>query len=92
MLNRADHCKGGNLGATTQNLHRRTGDPMTRFDSLPAPVRRWMTQAVLPWSPVSCRRLWVRARRAGTSVDEALAALDRAERQALERETGRRAA
>lgn len=92
MLNRSNHCKGGNLGATTQKPHRRTGDPMARFDSLPAPVRRWMAKAALPWSPASCRRLWTRARRAGASVDEALAVLDQAERRALERETERRAA
>ncbi|WP_366465945.1 DUF6525 family protein [Paracoccus methylarcula] len=60
MLNR-----GGNLGTTAQKPRRRSGDPMAVFDSLPAPARRWLAEAALPWSPLSCRRLWLRARRAG---------------------------
>lgn len=92
MLTRLNHGLGGNLGSTAQKPHRNTGDPMARFDALPTPLRRWMTEAALPWSPASCRRLWTRARRSGASIEEALAALERAEQQALERETKRRAA
>lgn len=88
MLNRPDRSKGGNLGATAQRIRRRSGDPMAGFDALPPPLRRWLAEAALPWSPVSCRRLWMRRRQAGASVEEVLAALDRAERRALERETG----
>ncbi|WP_090062484.1 DUF6525 family protein [Celeribacter neptunius] len=40
---------------------RRAGDPMREFDCLPRPLRRWLSQAALPWSPRSARRLWLSA-------------------------------
>ena len=46
---------------------------MRAFDSLPPVLRRWLTQAALPWSPASCRRIWQAARARGESPDAALA-------------------
>lgn len=80
--------RGGNLGSTAQRLRRRSADPMAAFDALPAPLRCWLAQAALPWSPASCRRLWHKARSAGASIQETLAILDQAEHRALQRETG----
>lgn len=81
--------RNGNLGATAQPSRRRSGDPMMAFDALPAPLRQWLAQAALPWSPASCRKLWLRARAGGGSVADALSLLDRAQDRALQRETTR---
>ncbi|SFD78637.1 DUF6525 family protein [Roseivivax sediminis] len=72
--------------STTLPRRRRRGDPMRDYDSLPAPLRAWLAQAVLPWSPVSCRRIWHMGRAEGAPPDVILARLDRAERKALSRD------
>ena len=75
-----------NLGHTTLRRKRRKGNPMEAFDALPAPVRQWMAQAALPWSPTSVRRIWSKSRALGLSDDEALALLARAETRTLARD------
>lgn len=61
---------------------------MAEFDRLPPAARRWLAQAVLPWSARSVRRLWGRALRdAGGDEAAALARLDRAEAARLMRES-----
>lgn len=75
-----------NLGRTAQRQRRRTRDPMAAYDALPAPLRAWLARAALPWSPASCLRLWERGRARGLSVEDRLAALDRAQARALMRE------
>lgn len=75
----------------TRNLsttlpRRRRPDPMQAYDALPRPLRLWMAQAALPWSPASCRRIWAKARAKGVSPDEILDRLDRAERATLSRD------
>ncbi|MEC9104487.1 MAG: DUF6525 family protein, partial [Pseudomonadota bacterium] len=37
--------------ATTLRRRRRPADPMQAYDALPRPLRAWMAQAALPWSP-----------------------------------------
>lgn len=76
----------GNLGATTLKRRRRSADPMRAFDALPAPLRRWLAGAALPWSPASCRRVWDRARRKGLSTKDILQLLSRAEHNTLARD------
>ncbi|BBU57988.1 hypothetical protein KU6B_42530 [Mameliella alba] len=73
--------RNGNRGAVAIRPRRRRGDAMRVYDSLPAPLRRWMAGAVLRWSPESCLAIW---RRAG-GPDEALERLNRAERATLDR-------
>lgn len=75
-----------NLGATGLDRRARAGDPMGAFDALPAPLRRWLAEAALPWSPASCRRIWARARAEGASPEDILERLDRAERSTLSRD------
>ncbi|WP_366524370.1 DUF6525 family protein [uncultured Roseobacter sp.] len=75
-----------NLGQTSLRNKRRTGDPMQAYDALPTPLRRWLCQAALPWSPVSARKIWRRAQAKGLSTDEALALLRRAEIHTLARD------
>ncbi|MEL6240542.1 MAG: DUF6525 family protein [Pseudomonadota bacterium] len=76
----------GNLGQSSLRLKRRSSDPMNDFDSLPAPVRQWVAQAALPWSPTSVRRIWSKSRAKGLSAEEALLSLHDAEVRALARD------
>jgi hypothetical protein len=76
----------GNLGATTLKRRRRSGDPMRAFDALPMPLRRWLAEAALPWSPASCRRVWEKARRKSLSMQDTLRLLSRAEFNTLARD------
>jgi len=60
---------------------------LSDYDSLPAPLRRWLAQAALPWSVRSARRLWDRAMaESGGDVARAVARLDAAEARQLSRE------
>lgn len=64
----------------------RATDPMAAHDRLPPPLRAWATQAALPWSAASLRRLWDRALAETGCPRAALARLTAAERSALARE------
>lgn len=75
-----------NLGAVALRRRRRGGDRMRDFDALPHPLRRWMTQAKLPWSPASCLRIWRATRAQGGGAAEVLARLEAAQAATLERE------
>lgn len=59
---------------------------MRAYDALPQPLRAWMAQAALPWSPASCRKLWQKAHAQGIPPDAILDRLDRAEAQTLARD------
>ena len=72
-----------NLGRTPIKRRRGAGDPMREFDQLPEPLRAWLRQASLPWSPRSCRRLWSQYRKAGLSTEETLGRLSAAESRLL---------
>ena len=76
----------GNLGATTLRRRRRAVEPMHTFDALPRPLRQWLADAALPWSPVSCKRIWEKARKEGLSNDDAIGRLVRAEQKTLARD------
>ena len=71
---------------TTLRRRRRPVDPMQAYDALPRPLRAWMAQAALPWSPASCHRIWAKARAKGGSPDDILARLTRAEQMNLSRD------
>ncbi|WP_147114237.1 DUF6525 family protein [Tateyamaria sp. syn59] len=75
-----------NLGSTSLNRKRRAADPMRSYDALPAPLRHWLAQATLPWSPASARRVWNRACAKGMSVEDALSVLSQAEARTLARD------
>lgn len=72
--------------STTLRRRRRLADPMQAYDALPRPLRLWLAQAALPWSPVSCRRIWAKARAEGASHDDILDRLTRAEQMTLSRD------
>lgn len=75
-----------NLGATSLKRRRRNGDSMRAYDSLPPPLRNWLAEAILPWSPASCRRVWIKVRQEGHDMEEALQVLQDAEQRTLDRE------
>ncbi|MEM6342138.1 MAG: DUF6525 family protein [Pseudomonadota bacterium] len=72
-----------NLGQTSLRSKCRSEDPMRAYDGLPAPLRLWIGQAALPWSPASARRIWQKAQAKGLSVEETLSSLSRAEAKTL---------
>jgi hypothetical protein len=72
-----------NLGQSSLRRRKRSGNPMDAFDELPAPVRRWVTQAALPWSAASVRRVWAKSLAKGMSAEEALLRLSNAEAKTL---------
>lgn len=76
----------GNLGPTTLKKRRRAADPMKTYDALPQPLRGWLAEAALPWSPKSCKRIWNKAQRNGLSIDDAILALAAAEQKTLSRD------
>ena len=63
-------------------LRRCDGGGMAAYDRLPPPLRAWLQQAALPWSPRAALRLWRKAR----DPAAALARLTRAEQAALQRD------
>lgn len=75
-----------NIGHTSLRRKKRRGDPMAVFDGLPAPLRQWLSQAALPWSPVSARRIWTKSIAKGMTAEETLEALSRAEARTLARD------
>ncbi|MEW2918490.1 DUF6525 family protein [Ruegeria sp. ANG10] len=75
-----------NLGQCSLRRKRRSSDPMDAFDGLPAPLRQWLSEAALPWSPVSARRIWSKSRAKGLSSEETLMSLSRAEARTLARD------
>ena len=76
----------GNLGDTSLRRKRRPVDPMKAYDALPAPLRQWLSEAALPWSPTSVRRIWVKSLDAGKTPDEAIRVLTELEHRNLARD------
>ncbi|WP_390912454.1 DUF6525 family protein [Pseudosulfitobacter sp. SM2401] len=60
---------------------------MQTYDALPAPLRHWLGQAALPWSPTSARRIWQKAHANGQSIEETLSSLSKAEAKTLSRDS-----
>ncbi len=75
-----------NLGQTSLPARRSTGRPMQVYDALPVPLRRWLSQAALPWSPSSAKRIWNNAQRRGMNVEDTLRKLTQAETRTLARD------
>ena len=76
-----------NLGQCSLRRKRRAGDPMATFVGLPTPLRQWLSEAALPWSPASVRRIWSKSRAKGLSPEETLQSLSQAEARTLARDS-----
>jgi hypothetical protein len=72
-----------NLGATKLKRRQRSVDPMRAYDALPQPLRQWLAGAVLPWSAMSCKRIWTKALRDGQDLNDVISTLARAEQKTL---------
>lgn len=46
---------------TNLTLSRAQRDNMAAYDALPPALRRWLSEARLPWSPASAKRAWRKA-------------------------------
>jgi hypothetical protein len=69
----------------SRRARRRDGCPMAAHDRLPRPLRLWLHEAALPWSPQSALRIYSRALKLTGCEAAALERLARAERVTLER-------
>ncbi|MEM9228084.1 MAG: DUF6525 family protein [Pseudomonadota bacterium] len=76
-----------NLGQCGLPRKRRSGDPMAAFDDLPSALRHWLSEAALPWSPASVRRIWAKSLDQGLTPEETLATLTQAEVRTLARDS-----
>ncbi|WP_254892394.1 DUF6525 family protein [Roseovarius sp. A-2] len=45
-----------NLGRSSLRRKKRCSDAMAEYGNLPSPLRQWLSEAALPWSPASARR------------------------------------
>ena len=75
-----------NLGQCSLRRKRRSGDPMAAYDDLPKSLRQWLSQAALPWSPASARRIWLKSRAKGLSPEDTILSLSQAEARTLARD------
>jgi hypothetical protein len=66
---------------TSLRLKRRTEDPMREFDRLPAELRAWLADAVLPWRPRSVRSAFDKAVARTQNTTRALEELDRLQKR-----------
>lgn len=79
-----------NRNLATSLKRRPRGDPMRAYDSLPADLRQWLANAVLPWSAASVRKAWLKALKTARGDRRAArAALSEIERRRLERDVAR---
>ncbi|WP_035250720.1 DUF6525 family protein [Actibacterium atlanticum] len=70
---------------SSQLRRRRSVNPMREYDALPPELRQWLSQARLPWSARSARRIWNKAVQDG-GAEAALARLEAAEIATLRRD------
>lgn len=74
----------------TSLRRRQRGDPMRAHDALPADLRQWMANAILPWSAASVQRAWLKALKAARGDRQAArAALSALERRRVEKDVAR---
>ena len=75
-----------NLGQTKLKKKRTKGDPMHEFDRLPPLLRRWVRDAVMPWSPTSVRRVYLKALKNTGNCSSALEELNKIQGKRLSKE------
>ncbi|MGZ9809629.1 DUF6525 family protein [Pseudoroseicyclus sp. H15] len=78
-----------NLGRTSLKKRGREGDAMREFESLPAPLRKWVAGAMLPWRPGSVRRAYRKALERTGCPETALRELDAMEHRLVAKDAAR---
>ena len=76
-----------NRGTTSLLLKRRSADPMRDYDRLPAELRAWLAEAVLPWGPRSVLRSFDKALAKTGDKRRALEELDRLQQRLVAKDT-----
>ncbi len=75
-----------NLGNTPLRKKKAKGDRMGEFDRLPPHLRSWLRDADLPWSPISVKRVYLRALKNTGDCSIALAELDTMQTKQISRQ------
>ena len=75
-----------NFGKTSLRGKRYKRKSMQIFDELPIELRKWLSKAVLPWSPISANRIWKKLRQQGVKKSQAIAFLSKAEEKTLSKD------
>lgn len=89
-LRRPAHRRAGANAAASTLLGRSGENPLADYDALPAPLRQWLAEAAMPWSPRSALRIWQRVlRRSGGDVARAQAEMSRIEAERLAEDVAR---
>ena len=79
-------CGGVMSNLRSPRARQRAADAMREHDRLPPDLRLWASQAALPWSPRSLKRVWERALRQTGCRKAALERLSAAEAHTLARD------
>jgi len=78
-----------NRGTTTLKGKRKSRHPMNDFDALPPELRKWVSEAILPWSAHSVQKSFRKAIAKTGDPQLALEELDRIQSQLIERDKSR---
>lgn len=81
--------KSRNRGVTTLRTRRCRGNPLAEYDSLPPELRRWMSEATLPWGAQSVRAAYEKALARTGDKTRALRELDAIERRLVAKDAGK---
>ncbi|WP_147126652.1 DUF6525 family protein [Shimia ponticola] len=81
--------KTRNRGATTLRTRRCRGNPLAEYDSLPPELRRWVSEAALPWGAQSVRTAYQKALARTGDKTRALQELDAIERRLVAKDAGK---
>ncbi len=78
-----------NLGATTLKSRKRSGNPMRDYDNLPPELRRWLSEAALPWRPKSVQQAYQKAVARTGNPQSAIAELNRLQEVLISKDASR---
>ena len=78
-----------NCGTSTLRRKRSSTTPMRDFDRLPAELRAWTTQAVLPWRAKSVARAYRKALSRTGCHQQAIAELDQLQSRLIAKDAKR---
>jgi len=79
----------GNRGTTSLRNRNRAGNPMREFDRLPADLRQWTAQAMLPWRAATVKSAYNKALARTGCQAKAIAELDRLQRSLVSKDARR---
>ena len=78
-----------NRGTTTLKGKRKSRHPMNDFDALPPELRKWVSEAMSPWSAHSVRKSFRKAIAKTGDPQQAFEELDALQNRLVERDNAR---